>query len=243
MVRAVSDGAALVDGLAERVEARLAAVRATIAAAGVAPSSVTIVAVTKGFGVEAPLAAARVGLLDVGENYADELVTKAQGAVTAGAEGLRWHFLGAVQTNKINRLAPIVQAWHTLDSVHRVAALARRAAGATVFVQVDLTGTPGRGGCAPRETPTVVRAAREAGLHVRGLMGVGPDPALHGEAASALAFAALVGLARSEGLTELSAGMSDDFVAALAAGSRLLRLGSVLFGPRPGSLTVTGEAL
>ena len=68
--------------------------------------AVRIVAVTKTFGVEAVRAALAVGLVDIGENYADELVSKASALEgRADAPTARWHFLGAIQRNKIARLA------------------------------------------------------------------------------------------------------------------------------------------
>ena len=107
---------------AELVAERLAQVRDRIAKAGASPSSVRVVAVTKGFGPEAVEAAVRAGLLDLGENYAQELVSKAS---TAPA-GVRWHFLGGLQRNKLACLAPHVHLWQGLDSVEGALALARR---------------------------------------------------------------------------------------------------------------------
>ncbi len=190
---------------------------------------IRIVAVTKGFGAEAPLAALRAGLADLGENYADEMVRKAVAVADASpASGARWHFQGALQTNKINRLAPHVHLWQTVDSVARAAALGARVPGARALVQLDLSGAPGRSGCAPADAPAVVAAARDAGLTVLGLMCVAPL-----DAEPAVAFTQLARLADALGLPERSMGMSDDFEDAVRAGATMLRLGSVLFGRRP----------
>jgi pyridoxal phosphate enzyme (YggS family) len=187
--------------------------------------------VTKGFGVDAARAALAVGLADLGENYADELVAKAEAiaAEPVGAAGVRWHFHGTLQTNKINRLAPHVHLWQTVDSPSRAAALASRVPGARVLVQVDFSGRPGRAGCDPAATDALVRQARDTGLDVRGLMCVAPL----GEPPER-AFAALRRLADGLDLAERSMGMSGDFEEAVRAGATMIRLGSVLFGARPG---------
>ena len=97
----------------EMVAERLAMVRDRIASAGAAPGSVTVVAVTKGFGSEAVAAQpSRAGLIDIGENYAQEMLRKVEGA----PPGVRWHFLGELQRNKLARLAPHVYLWHGLDT-------------------------------------------------------------------------------------------------------------------------------
>ena len=95
--------APVVSALAAIVEERLAGVRARIATAG-GGREVRIVAVTKGFGADVVAATVDAGLLDLGENYAQELLTKAADAPPA----VRWHFLGPLQTNKAARLAPVV---------------------------------------------------------------------------------------------------------------------------------------
>lgn len=110
---------------AEVVAERLAQVRDRIAKAGASPSSVRVVAVTKGFGSEAVEAAVGAGLLDLGENYAQELLSKASTAPS----GVRWHFLGGLQRNKLARLAPYVHLWQGLDSVEGALGLAPAAGG------------------------------------------------------------------------------------------------------------------
>ncbi len=87
------------------------------------------------------------GLTDLGENYAAELVAKA--AADDGDDGVVWHFLGAVQRNKVAQLAPIVGVWQSVAREAEGARIARFAPGARVLVQVDTTGLPGRNGCAP----------------------------------------------------------------------------------------------
>jgi hypothetical protein len=203
-------------------------VRVRIADAGGDPSSVRVVAVTKGFGADAVRAARAVGLDDLGENYAGELEAKAP-----GPEGTCWHFLGAVQRNKVKALAPLVGVWQGVARVAEGERIAARAPGARVLVQVDTTGRAGRNGCPPADVSSLVRDLSSLDLTVAGLMTVAPqgDPAL-----VAAAFAEVARLADQAGLPERSMGMSDDLEAAVAAGSTMVRIGRGLFGPRPGGL-------
>ena len=103
-----------------------------------------MVAVTKGFDADAVTTALAAGLTDIGENYADELVAKAGDRRRRG-RGRCWHFLGAVQRNKVARLAPVVAWWQGVSRVEEGRAIAKRRPGAAVLVQVDVAGLPGRG--------------------------------------------------------------------------------------------------
>jgi pyridoxal phosphate enzyme (YggS family) len=205
---------------------RLEDVRRRIAAVG-DPAAVRIVAVTKGFGSEIVTAAHAIGLADLGENYAQELITKARVAPA----GITWHFLGAPQRNKVAKLAPLVGLWQAVDREAVVQRIAEVAPGAALLVQVNAVGDPGKAGCRPADAAGLVDAARVAGLDPRGLMVVGPAADPRG---AARVFAEVAALGRGLGLAELSMGMTDDFEAAVAAGSTMVRLGRVLFGPRPG---------
>lgn len=211
--------------LAERV----AVVRRRIAAAGGDPDAVTLVAVTKGFGPEVALAAAAAGLVDLGENYAQELVAKAPVLADAGHR-VRWHAIGRLQRNKVRSLAPVVALWQTVDRADLGEEIARRAPGAAVLVQVNVSDEPQKGGCAPADTPELVARLVDAGLDVRGLMTVGrtgtPQQAAGG-------FELLSSLADRLALPVRSMGMSGDLEPAVAAGSTMVRVGGALFGPRP----------
>jgi uncharacterized pyridoxal phosphate-containing UPF0001 family protein len=178
-------------------------------------------------------AAVAAGLADVGENYADELASK---VVAAGA-GVRWHFLGHVQRNKVKKMAADVHVWQGIDRRAAGEEIARRAAGARVLVQVDVTGLPGRNGCSWEDAPTLVDRLRALGLDVRGLMAVGPggDP----ERARPW-FRRLASMAADLALPEVSMGMSDDLEVAVEEGSTMVRVGTALFGPRPQPAKVQG---
>ena len=209
------------------VAERLAAVRERVERAGGPASRVTVVAVTKGFGPEAVSAAAGVGIADIGENYAQEMLSK----LSSAPPGLRWHFLGELQRNKLARLAPHVHLWQGLDREAEAAALARLAPGAAVLVEVRAEASPRRPGASPDEVPGLVSRAQAAGLAVMGLMTVAPAGATPAE--TARHFRAVAHLASSLGLPELSMGMSADFELAVAEGATMIRIGQALFGPRP----------
>jgi PLP dependent protein len=219
---------------AEVVAARAAALRRRIADAGRDPEEVRLVAVTKGFRLEAVLAARDAGLTDIGENYAQELLDKAaaigSSPSTGDAASIRWHYLGAVQRRRVARLAPVVSCWQAVCRPEEGQAIASRAPGAAVLVEVNVTGIPGRNGADPAEVPAVVDALRADGLDVRGLMVVGPPAA--GEQ-SRPGFRTAARLAADLGLHELSMGMTDDLDVALSEGSTMVRVGRALFGERP----------
>ncbi|MGH9087650.1 MAG: YggS family pyridoxal phosphate enzyme [Acidimicrobiales bacterium] len=206
--------------------AAAAAVRARIAAAGGDPGTVRVVAVTKGFGPDVARATVAAGLLDVGENYAQELLAKAVGWDTVPAP--RWHFLGAVQRNKVPALAPVVDCWQSVARAVEGEAIARRRPGAGVLVEVDLTGRKGRNGCSPDAVPALVTDLGSLGLDVRGLMTVAPP----GPGGARPAFRTVRDLADRLGLPERSMGMSGDLEDAVAEGSTMVRVGRALFGAR-----------
>jgi uncharacterized pyridoxal phosphate-containing UPF0001 family protein len=209
----------------DEVAARLAVVVRRIARAGGDPKQVRIVAVTKGFGSEAVLAARAVGLTDVGENYAAELESKAP-----GPPGTHWHFLGAVQRNKVKALAPLVDLWQGVARHAEGERIARFAPGARVLIQVDTSGgLPGRNGCAPGDVRALAASLTTLDLRLEGLMTVAPP----GESEAVPAFQSVRRLADALGLAERSMGMSEDLEAAVAAGSTMVRVGRALFGERP----------
>jgi uncharacterized pyridoxal phosphate-containing UPF0001 family protein len=213
------------------VAERLERLRERIAGAG-AGRPVDIVAVTKGFGADAVRTALDLGLVVVGENYAQELLAKAadlDAAPVAGAVPV-WHFLGRLQRNKVRQLAPVVAVWESVDRPELVDELARRAPGAVVFVQANLSAEAQKGGAPLDEVPGLVARARDAGLDVEGLMGVAPA----GEPEAARpGFRALVAMADRLGVSQRSIGMSADLEVAVQEGATLVRVGRDLFGPRP----------
>ncbi len=186
-----------------------------------------MVAVTKGFGHAYAHAAVEAGLFDLGENYAQELMAKAPALAVAGVRP-RWHFLGAIQRNKVPALAPLVSCWQSVARPEEGAAIAKRRPGAQVLVEVDVSGDPGRNGCAPEAVAGLVSSLAAEGLDVVGLMVVAP----HGAPARP-AFRVVRDLADRLGLAERSMGMTDDLEDAVREGTTMVRVGRALFGERP----------
>jgi pyridoxal phosphate enzyme (YggS family) len=205
------------------VAAQLAELRRRIAAAGGDPDAITVVG-AKPPSVEACREAIAAGVVDLGENRAQELLAKAP-----DLDGVRWHFIGRLQTNKIRSLAPLVVLWQSVDRRDVVDELARRSPGAAILVQVNISDEPQKGGCAPDDVPALVTAATGAGLDVRGLMGIGP---LAAPSAARPGFRMLRALTDELGLAVCSMGMTDDLEIAVEEGSTMVRVGGGLFGPR-----------
>ena len=223
--------------VAPDLAARAAEVRARIRAAAPDPDRVTLVAVTKGFGAGVVRDALAAGLADCGESYVQELVAKAvelerEHADARDAAGRpRWHAIGRLQRNKVRKAAPFVTMWHSVDRLSLGAEIARCAPGAAVLVQVNTSGEESKGGCPPVMAAGLVEGLVDLGLDVQGLMTIAP--AGPPEVARP-AFHAARELRDRLGLSELSMGMSGDLEVALSEGATLVRVGTGLFGPRPG---------
>jgi hypothetical protein len=210
---------------------RVAAVRDRIAEAGGDPGAVRLVAVTKGFDAGVVREALDAGLADIGESYVQELVGKAtELGESAGERGLRWHFVGRLQRNKVRKAAPHVWLWHSVDRLALGAEIARWAPGAAVLAQVNASGEASKAGCEPSMAPALVDGLVDLGLHVHGLMTIAPAGPAEG---ARPAFRTLRELAGRLGLGELSMGMSDDLEVAVQEGATMVRVGRDLFGPRP----------
>lgn len=208
---------------ASLVQERYAAVRERL---GSRADDITVVAVTKGFGPDAIEAARAAGLRDIGESYAQETVAKLTGPET----DLRVHFIGGLQRNKVRRVAPLVDVWQSIDRPCLISEVAKRAPGAEIMIQVDISDEPQKGGCPPGDVAALVETATESGLSVIGLMGIAPfgPPEL-----ARPGFARLRSLVDDLGLRECSMGMSGDVDVALEEGTTMIRVGTALFGPRP----------
>ena len=215
-----------------RVSANLAAVHRRIRDGGADPARVAVVAVTKTFGLDMVYAAAAAGLSAVGENYLEELEEKRRGA---GDLAVRWHYLGALQSNKIARIVAVADVISGVSREKEIRRIATARPGVCIDVQVDLTHAPQRNGCDEGEVTRLVALARDEGLEVRGLMTVASPDA----ATAAAQFARVDELAREVGVSGRSMGMSDDLEIAVSHGSTEVRVGRALFGPRNGSVALT----
>jgi PLP dependent protein len=207
-------------------------------ASGRSAQSVTLLAVAKGQPLESLAAAAAAGLTDFGESYLNE----AQGNIAALQErGLTWHFIGRLQANKTR---PIAEAFAWVHAVDRLKVAERLAAQRpfhapplNVCLQVNLAQEPSKSGVCAAQLPQLARAvAALPRLKLRGLMCL--PPAEEDPARQRAWFAQLRTLKEAlntggAALDTLSMGMSADFEAAIAEGATIVRLGTVLFGPRP----------
>ena len=202
----------------------MAHVRSEISNAG--GSAVSLIAVTKSFGIDALRAAAAAGCEGVGENYAQELLEK----VRDGLALIDVHFIGALQSNKVRPLAGHVALWQSVDRESVVDELGRRAPGASILIQVDTTQEPSKGGVAPELLDALRMRAESAGLIVKGLMTIGPTDGTPQDCEKS--FEILRRLVNEHGLSVCSMGMSADYPIAVACGSTMVRVGSGLFGDR-----------
>ena len=199
------------------------------------PEQLTTIVVTKFHPDTLVRALFEFGIRDVGENRHQEAQAKA--AATADLEGLRWHFVGQLQSKKARQVRAYAHAVHSLDRESVVDALGADD-GTLVdgFVQINLTDDPARGGVqADALEPLVERVLATPGISLRGVMAVAP---LDEEPRPA--FARLRGLSDrvrslAPGADQISAGMSHDFAEAIAEGATHLRIGTAITGNRPES--------
>ncbi|WP_434317831.1 YggS family pyridoxal phosphate-dependent enzyme [Leifsonia sp. P73] len=215
---------------------RLAAVREGVAdaarAAGRSPDELTTIVVTKFHPASLVRELAALGVRDVGENRHQEAQEKA--AELADLD-LRWHFVGQLQSKKARQVRRYAAVIHSLDRISLVDALKLDdAPGVDVFVQLNLTDDPARGGVADRDLePLVEHVLATGGLRLLGVMAVAPldeEPARAFERVR-LASERIRRLAPTA--SAISAGMSQDYREAVAAGATHLRIGTAITGNRP----------
>lgn len=211
------------------VEGRL---HAACAAAGRDRDAVTLVAVTKTWPASDALLLRDLGLTHLAENRDQEARQKA-----AAVDGVTWHFVGSVQTNKARSVAAYA---HVVQSVDRPSLVDALAAGAQragrsldVLVQVSLDGDTARGGAVATDVRALgEQVAGTASLRLRGVMAVAPRGADPARAFATLAQVAALLRGDHPDADVISAGMSGDLEAAVAAGSTHVRIGTALLGPR-----------
>lgn len=210
------------------VSENLAAVRRRIEHAGRNPDEVTIVAVTKSFGPDVCKSALDAGLKVLGENRVQEALQKME-----QIEGVDWHLIGHLQRNKVKAAAGRFALIQSIDSIRLAEAVAAVNSEQPVLVEVNVAREDQKTGADPATAAGVVDAVAEM-LDLQGLMAMGPST---GDPARAFAELRQIRDEAQERLGRplpiLSMGMSGDFEAAVKAGSTMVRLGQVLFGPRP----------
>ncbi len=218
-------------GAAQRLVEITVRIGAAARQAGREAADVTLIAVTKTYGVGAILPAIAAGQRVFGENRVQEAKAKWP-ALRDAHEGIALHLIGPLQSNKARDAVALFDAIHTVDRRKIAAALAGEMAAQgrqpRLFIQVNTGEEPQKAGVAPREAEGLLSACRdELGLAIDGLMCIPPfdtPPEPH--------FVLLARLARDLGLPGLSMGMSADYEVAIRCGATHVRVGSAIFGAR-----------
>lgn len=222
---------AMGDSLEARVHEVQERIAAAARAAGREESEITTIVVTKFHPAELVRELYALGIRHVGENRHQEAVAK---HAELAELDLTWHFIGQLQSNKSRAVAEYAQVIHSVDRPSLVEALARQDRDVDVFLEINLTDVPGRGGVLPEELEALCEAVLQVPvLNLRGVMAVAPV-----DEEPSRAFERVLGYAeRVRSLApearELSIGMSGDFEAAIALGATHLRIGTAITGKRP----------
>ncbi|MBL89441.1 MAG: YggS family pyridoxal phosphate-dependent enzyme [Actinobacteria bacterium] len=186
----------------------------------------TILPVVKGFGVKEVEAMLELGLFEVGESYAQEVLRKSE---ILPSDKVIWHMIGNIQRNKVKKLSGIIELWHSVYRMEIIEEISKFKQDSKILIQVDMHKRYEQGGCSPEEVSSLVESATERGLNVQGLMTIGLNQNIE---ETKKTFASLSKLSESLGLKEISMGMSDDFEIAIDHGATILRLGRAIFGER-----------
>ena len=200
--------------------------------AGRDPASVTLVAVSKTFGATAVEPVIAAGQRVFGENRVQEAKAKWP-PLLARHPGIELHLVGALQSNKAKDAVKLFQAIHSVDRASLAEALgkeiARQSRRPLLFVEINTGAEAQKAGVLPQDADAFLTACRDRyGLAISGLMCIPPHtepPAPH--------FALTAKIARRNGLSLLSMGMSADYTTAIAFGATHVRIGTAIFGVRP----------
>lgn len=236
-------------GMLPRLEAVAAQVRAAAAAAGRGPDDVRLLLATKTVEPARIRQVVAAGYQLIGENRVQEVVAKAPELTGLTVD---CHFIGHLQTNKVNAVLRSVSCVQTVDSIELARRLDDRARALdrelTAFVQINVSDEDSKSGVTLAAAPALLGAlATLSRLRVGGYMTIGLNsadlPAVRAGYRALAEFrddALARGLPGAERATELSMGMSGDFPAAIAEGATMVRIGSAVFGRRPPGAVVTG---
>ena len=215
------------------ISANLQAITARIVSAaesaGRSPEEITLIAVTKTFPVTDVKILYELGMRDFGENRDQEGSVK----FSELPGDSNWHFQGQIQSNKLKSIAAWADVIHSIDDISHAKKLSSLVAAKDIFVQVSLDNLPGRGGVNPEQLHDFLgEVTALANLKVRGLMAVAPldEPPL--EAFKRLKTLSETVIKTHPNTWEISAGMSNDFEAAISQGATHIRIGSQILGVR-----------
>ena len=206
------------------------------------PDQITLVAVTKTFGVDVVGRAIEAGVTDIGENYIQEAKEKIE-SVGGGGADVRWHFIGHLQRNKAKYAVRLFDLIHSVDNINLATELNLRAERGDkvqdILIQINISHEEQKSGVSADGVLSLIReVSKLSHLKIRGLMGMPPFNLEPEE--SRPYFVTLRGLkekiAEEEILgvemTELSMGMSMDYAVAIEEGATMVRVGTAIFGER-----------
>lgn len=221
--------------LANRLQAVRREVEDAADSVGRDPSEITIIAVTKTVGIDEVGQAARLGVVDFGENRVQEFLGK-----YGLFPDLRWHFIGTLQTNKVKDVVGRAYLIHSVDSLHLLEKIDQKAAEIgvvqPVLLQVNVSGERSKHGFEVAEMVDVLGdASRMENVAVRGLMTMAPAGSPEVARATFEELRELRDSLSMRGfpgveLNELSMGMSGDYIVAIEQGATMVRIGTALFG-------------
>ena len=219
------------NGLAERLAAVREGVTDAARAAGRSPEELTTIVVTKFHPASLVRELASLGVRDVGENRHQEAQEK---AAELSDLHLTWHFVGQLQSKKARQVRRYASVIHSIDRLSLVDALASDESRVDAFVQLNLTDDPGRGGVADRDLEALVEHVLDApGLRLLGVMAVAPLGEEPARAFERVRSASDRVRSLAPDAIAISAGMSQDYREAIAAGATHLRIGTAITGNRP----------
>jgi pyridoxal phosphate enzyme (YggS family) len=218
-------------GLSQRYASVMHGIEAACAQAGRRADDVTTVVVTKFHPASLIEQLVELGVSDVGESRHQDAAPK---ALALAHVPLTWHFVGQLQSNKVRAVTEYARVIHSVDRPSLVGALGRLDRPIDVFLEINLTDDPARGGVAPAEALALAESVLEqSSLRLLGVMAVAPldEPARS-------AFSRLRDLSDSvrrlaPRAISISAGMSGDYADAILEGATHLRIGAAITGNRP----------
>ena len=224
--------------LGTRYQAIVDRVARAAAAAGRDASAITLIVVSKNHPASLVLELLDLGVRDFGENRDQEAAPKAKEVASKSSIAPNWHFIGQLQSNKVKSVLDYASVLHSLDRRSLLTELVKRTSDRAkpldVFIQVNLTDDPGRGGIDQEDLESFAAQVLEApGLRLLGVMGVaglGASPELEFERIAS--FSADIQKLAPEAKF-VSMGMSNDFEQAISFGATHLRIGTAITGNRP----------
>jgi hypothetical protein len=195
------------------------------------PEEITTIVVTKFHSATMVRNLAALGVTDFGENRLQDAAPK---ATELSDLDLAWHFIGQLQSNKVRQVMEFARVVHSVDRESLVVAMASTERPVDVFIQLNLTDDPGRGGVAPAGLPALAEQVLEHDeLHLVGVMAVAPLDEAPRRAFERVRASSDALLAIAPRASAMSMGMSGDFREAVLEGATHLRIGTAITGNRP----------